>query len=200
MIQTSEHDPADVIAACLAPGEQLLWAGRPKQGFALRGWDIVNIPFSLIMVVAGTMLIFVEIRQPTDPMALPFLLVWTVSAYWIAFGRFFYDARKRSRTYYALTDSRVIVLSGNRSTNIRSMQLRTLKEITITKRADEAGTIEFDRPGFLSYRYRFESSRGMDMPWFSMDSVRSMAFEMISDVRRVYDLIVQAQHQAQQNP
>lgn len=185
-------DAAAIIADYIVPGEQLLWAGRPKQGFALRGWDVVHIPLGLLMAIVGTAITFVQIRNSTDSFAICFMLVWTVGAYWAAFGRFFNDARKRARTYYALTNFRVMVISANGSTHVRAMQLITLEKITFTKRSDGTGTIEFNRPSFKSFQYQFETSRGIDPPWFSHDSIRSMAFEMIADARHVHGLIVQA--------
>jgi hypothetical protein len=192
------NDPTVVITPHLSPGERLLWAGRPKQGFALRGWDILFVPMSLLMVIIGSVITVVEFRQLGGTGVLLFVVVWMIGSYWFAFGRFFYDARKRARTYYALSDARVIVVSGEASYDIRAIQLKVLREVTFTRRADDTGTLEFDRPGFLSYRGRFDSGRGMDWPWFSLDPLRSMAFEMIANPREVYDLIVRAQQHALQ--
>lgn len=187
---------AGIITSHLVPGEHILWVGQPKQGFALRGWDVVYVPFSLFMVIAGSTITVVELRRLSDPGLLLFVIFWTIGAYWLAFGRFFYDARKRACTYYALTNARVIAISGNSSYDVRAIQLNKLKEVTFTKRSDGTGTLEFDRPGFFSFRTRFDLERGMDVPWLSMDPLRSMAFEMITDAREVYNLILQTREAA----
>jgi hypothetical protein len=41
-------EPDDVIRAELQPAEQLLWAGRPRQGWRVRASDWVFIAFGLI--------------------------------------------------------------------------------------------------------------------------------------------------------
>src|SRR5436305_1981729 len=96
----------------LRGSERLLWSGAHPAGLRLQRADLVIVPFSLLW---GGFVFFWEctvLSQPNAPrfMALfgvPFVLV---GAY-IIFGRFFFDAFQRSRTAYALTDERIIIVS-----------------------------------------------------------------------------------------
>lgn len=188
-------DTAAVMTAHLAPGEQLLWAGRPKQGFALRGWDIVYWPLSLLMVVAGTYITVVEWRKPGDTGTLIFVLLWTAVAYYAAFGRFFMDRWQRSLTYYAVTDRRAIIATRENPTHIQSIDLRALKKVTYSRRSDNTGTLEFDRPSIFTIQGRYDTGRGMSYP--AMEYWLTPAFEMITDARQVRDLIEQTQQALQ---
>ena len=197
MTATLSSDAAAVMTAHLAPGELLLWAGRPKQGFALRGWDIVYWPLSLLMVVAGTYITVVEWRNPGNTGTLIFVLLWTAAVYYAAFGRFLMDRWQRSLTYYAVTDRRAIILTRETPAYIQSINLSTLKKVTYSRRGDDTGTLEFDRPSVFTFQGRLDTARGASFP--SMQSELTPAFEMIADAREVRDLIEQTQ-QALQTP
>ncbi len=47
------------------------------------------------------------------------------------FGRFFADAKTRAKTIYALTDQRVLIVSGLWRRSIRSLELPGLSEINL---------------------------------------------------------------------
>ncbi len=188
------RDASEIINAYLGPGERLLWAGRPKQGFALRGWDIVHWPLSLFACVAGTILTIHEWREPGNVGVLIFVILWTIATYYAAFGRFFVDRWQRSLTYYAVTDRRAIILTRAGPDHIQSVYLNILKEVTYTRRSDGTGTLEFDRPGYSTIQGRWDMWRGATFPWDNL----TPAFEMITGAREVRDLIVQAQQHASQ--
>jgi len=61
----------------------------------------------------------------------------------MVFGRFYSDAHTRSRTLYGVTNERIIIVSGLFSQQIKSLQLRTLTDVSLTQRRDGAGTINF---------------------------------------------------------
>ena len=69
----------------------------------------------------------------------PFVLI---GLYLIA-GRFFLDARNRSRTAYGVTDRRAVFITGLLSRNAKTLVLKTVVDLTLTERADGTGTIEF---------------------------------------------------------
>jgi hypothetical protein len=113
------QDADSVIREDLRRDERLLWSGQPPQGMRLRAADAFLIPFSIIwggfaifwetmVVVKGAPLFFMA-------WGIPFVIV----GLYLIFGRFWVDARQRVQTYYALTDSRVIIISGIFSRNTR---------------------------------------------------------------------------------
>jgi hypothetical protein len=125
----------------LESGEQLLWMGRPASGFRLRGEDAVLIPFSLLW---GGFAIFWEasVVQRGQPgwfalWGIPFVLM----GLHLIVGRFVLDAVRRARTLYAVSDRRVVVLSGLWTREVKSVWLRTLPEITV-REGRRLGTIE----------------------------------------------------------
>jgi len=106
------HDEAKTIfQPYFMPGEKVIWAGRPKQGFHFTLFDIFLVPFSLAFFAFALaweyVVLFVE-----DPewlfaiFGLPFLLVGFQMLAW----RFVTDKNRRARTHYALTDQRALVL------------------------------------------------------------------------------------------
>lgn len=195
MTPSPSPDAVDMMTSHLAPGERLLWAGQPKQGFALRGWDILHWPLSILMAVVGTFVTVIELREPSEPGAIVAALIMAFAGYYAAVVRFFVDRWQRSTIYYAVTDSRAIILTGESADDIQSVYLSTLKEVTYTHRGDDTGTLEFDRPSVFTIQGRYDTFRGAS--WPRLGYRLTPAFEMIADAREVRDLIVQARNAAQ---
>jgi hypothetical protein len=173
----------------LAPNEQLLWIGQPRGGIVLRASDAVMIPFSLMW---GGFAIFWEASVLTADA--PFLFkLWgipfVVFGLYLIFGRFVVEAKQRSKTYYGVTNERVIVVSGLFSRNVKSLDLRTLNEISLDEKSDGSGTITFGSPP-PTYQW-LGSTR---LPGWAQQSVP--AFEMIQNAKSVYETIRSAQRKA----
>jgi hypothetical protein len=104
---------------------------------------------------------------------------------YILIGRFFVDALMRARTEYAVTNRRAIIVSGFFSRNVKSIDLKTTSEISISERGDKSGTITFGATpfgGMRRYSWSFNPTSG------------TPAFEMIDDVRSVYRTIEQVRN------
>jgi hypothetical protein len=168
--------------------ERLLWKGRPRGGIRLRGPDAYLIPFSLFW---GGFAFFWEYsvlftapkKDAAGWVASLFGIPFVVIGLYLIVGRFFVDARMRAGTEYGLTNRRAIIVSGLFSRSIKSIDLKSMPEITLTEKADRSGTITFgSAPSYSRMQYN---------PWLSGSSAQP-AFEMIEDARNVYATIEQA--------
>lgn len=190
-----QDETSPIISTHLLPDERLLWAGRPKRGFLLRAEDIWLIPFSLVWSFIPISGLVSAISSGEGQMGIVNVLFLTMGFY-LLIGRFLVDIWLRSRTYYGLTNERALIVNGLISSEARSINLKTLSDLKLTQRGSGNGTIELGKPKFSFFGAR--STRAMPLP--GTGQYVTPAFEMITDVRRVYDLIIQAQHQAQHNP
>lgn len=116
---------------------------------------------------------------------IPFVLI---GLYLIA-GRFWFDARQRSRTVYGVTNERIVILSGIFSRQMKSLNLDTLVDVTLTERDNGTGTITFGptTPWYMGNVGGGWPGMGMNMP---------PTFESIPAARDVYDLIHDARRAA----
>lgn len=119
--KTSEEELERELRAHLEPGEELLWSGRPQTGILFRSCEPLVIFLSAWggLPWLAAIFLFVNLFRDVEWIAFflePALLVgmFYILVGWpyLSVGRFFYDARKRGRTLYAVTDRRLIILSG----------------------------------------------------------------------------------------
>lgn len=115
---------------------------------------------------------------------IPFILV---GLYFVA-GRFFVDVIARTRTFYGVTNDRIIIIGGLFSRQTKSLQLRTLSDISLVERTDGGGTILFGP------QYPF--ARRFPAGWPGASQYAPPAFEMIERAKDTYELIRQAQKSA----
>ena len=165
-------------------GERQLWSGVPRQGLVLRATDAFLIPFSLLWAGFAVFWEAAVIRDGAPFFfrlwGIPFVLV----GLYITIGRFFLDARRRANTSYAVTSERVLIKSGVLSTQLKSLSLQNLSDVTLHSRPNGSGTITFgpSMPGAAMMR-------GMAWPGVPQPPM----FEEIADAKRVYDIVRDAQ-------
>jgi len=163
--------PADILQS-LSRDERLLWSGVPKQGLMFRAGDAFLIPFSLLWC---GFVIFWEWTAVTAN-APVFMKLWGIpfvlAGLYITVGRFIYDMLLRARTDYAVTSERIIISSRLGSRRIKSIDLGTLPEITLTMTTATEGTLTFGSN--VPYMY-----------WSQQTAYRPPAFEGIPDAARV---------------
>lgn len=175
------------LRAQLASKEKLLWTVQPRRGLRLRPTDALFIRFSLLWCGLA---IYWEVSVLKEG-APAFFALWGIPfvgvGIYVVLGRFFVDAASRARTYYALTDERVIIIiSGLVNRQTKSLPLRTLSDVTLTERADGSGTITL---GLSTGMYGWFAGSG----WPGTGRYQPPAFDMIEDARRVYGLRREAQ-------
>ena len=179
--------PQELIRRALSPGEQVLWTGNPVQGMRLRPSDWVMIPFSLMWC---GFVVFWNVGVWNDHAPL-FARAWGLPflAFGIYFlvGRFVVDAISRSRTVYALTDQRVLIVRNLFSQKTTSLSLASLPQINLTERSNGYGDILF---GYQSSTWD---------PRMNPGSQPSLMWEGIPGVRLVNEQLLSAQKRAQKS-
>ncbi|MHA3770563.1 PH domain-containing protein [Verrucomicrobiota bacterium sgz303538] len=186
------HTPETYLLPHLDPGERLLWSGQPRGGIRLRAQDVFLIPFSLFW---GGFAIFWEVMALTATSKAPgpvgivfplFGLPFVVMGLYLIFGRFLVDARIRAKTFYGVTNERIIIISGLFSQQIKSLQLRTLTDVSLTQRGEGSGSITFGPTHFMNGFFPAGS-------WPGTARYAPPSFDLIDGAKEVYDVIRSAQ-------
>jgi hypothetical protein len=181
------NDAATVIGEQLVPDENLLWSGQPKGGVRFRPSDLFLVPASLMW---GGFAFFWETMVLTTDAPI-FLKLWGVPFVLVGIhliaGRFFWDAHRRARTFYGVTDRRIVIVRTGLGARVQSLQMRTLADVTLTASRDGTGTITFG-----------PTPAGA---WFAGTGwpgahVQVPQFEWVEEAKATYDLIGEAQRQA----
>jgi hypothetical protein len=134
----------------LAPGETLLWTGKPNPRVIFHASDWYVIPFSLLW---GGFAIFWEAGVsgigPWAGKGSPwsFGMLWgipfVVMGQYMIWGRFLYTAWKKGRVLYALATQRVVVLVRPPQAKVISRYLENVPGIEKEVRSDGIGTLKF---------------------------------------------------------
>jgi hypothetical protein len=115
---------------------------------------------------------------------IPFILV---GAY-IIVRRFFVDALVRNRTYYGITNDRVIIITEFPTQKVKSLNLATLSDITFSTRSDQSGSISFGAQHPMAAAFG-------GMNWPGMGAYQGSQFDMIENAKSVYDTLQRAKRQ-----
>lgn len=183
--------PGSEINSELRDTEGLLWAGKPRQGIVFRSFDAVLIPFGVMwtgLTVFGVLR--TVIAGLMSGRSLLFAL-WSVPFLFVGFhlmlGRFIMDAKRRQRTFYAVTNQRVIIISGLLSRQVKSLTLRTVGDLSLSEKRDKSGTIVFGSGYPMCWTWLWQA-----FPLWGGAGHPPPAFEMIEDARDVYELLIQS--------
>lgn len=170
----------DALSSAVEPGERLVWVGRPVQGLRLTSIDWLAIPASLVW---GGFALFWEVSAIVNGAPL-FFQLWGVPfvavGVYLILGRFFFDAYRRARTFYGLTDTRALIVVTGATRELVALDLAGQKHIELEETASGFGTI------------RFGAARRRAPP--------PPTFEAIPDVRAVHARIRDGQRAASERP
>lgn len=168
----------------------MLWSGEPKRGIVFRPEDTYLIPMGLAGVAFGIYWMR-QVMTIGAPGFFPvFGVITLMSTTYIAVGRFFYDAWRRARTAYGLTNDRVIIATSGLNAKVQSLNLQALPQIILTERPDGSGTIAF----------------GIEPPsrnrsWGQLTGIPSVpSFELIPSAKQVYNAVRDARQRLIDRP
>jgi hypothetical protein len=190
MPQTSQDSMA-MIQPELTSGESIVWAGQPNTGVIFHKEDLFLTPFSLLW---GGFAIFWEAGVSGFWGAgnrsggtwsfgilwgIPFVLI----GQYLIWGRSFYAAWLKRRTYYAVTNRRVIVVQNGWKRQMASAYIDTLPTLIKEGGSNGIGILRFAQAQAVS-----SGSRGWGA-WNGLSVGSVPTFLDIEDVDSVYRLV-----------
>jgi hypothetical protein len=171
----------------LVSGEKLLWVGRPDPAKRFSRSDRWAIPFSLLWggfaiawetaVIAGGGGFFALWGIPFVALGLHMMV-----------GRFFYRARQKRRTWFAVTNKRVLKLERRkRGDTVDALFLDAIPVVNRDVGDDGSGAVVFGSGS----RWQAEAANS-GMPAFFMNNLPvPLAFYDIPDAAHVAELVTQ---------
>jgi hypothetical protein len=183
----------------LLAGETFLWTGKPNPRVVFHSDDWYLIPFSLLW---GGFAIFWEAGvlgywgsgakngTPSSFMALwgiPFIVI----GQYVIWGRFLHDAWLKKRTYYAVTNRRVLVMQDGWKQKTIWTYISSIP--TVEREGLATGTLWFG-PKSPVWGGRGQQTRGMSR--FSIGAVP--VFADIDDLDSVYRMVLNLRESADQ--
>lgn len=133
----------------MLPGESVLWKGHPEKGRLFTGTDFFVIPFSVFWLGFA---LFWELAAIDS--GIPFMMLWglpfiSIGVY-LLFGRFIHKAYLRTRTFYVITNKKLIIKRGKRLTMYTA---KDLPPATLQIHSDGNGTISFSETTYRRGRH-----------------------------------------------
>jgi hypothetical protein len=145
------------------------------------------IPFSLMW---GGFAVFWE-ASVISSNAPAFFVLWGVPfvlvGVYLIIGRFFAEAKQRARTFYAVTNERILIVSGLFTRKVKSLNLRTLSDLSLSEGKGNRGSISFG--GGSPFASMFGGFSG----WPGMEAHLGPRFDLIENAKAVYETIRKTQ-------
>jgi hypothetical protein len=138
---------SEAWAKYLDPDEKVIWEGAPsRQLFLFRSSDAVLIPFAafwaLIALVIGA-----QGLASGSLFHAVFQLIFPIVGLYLLIGRFFWEAYKRRRTVYALTNKRAFNASRALGRSMRDMALTP--SVEMSWKGNAKGSLTFEPKAYL---------------------------------------------------
>jgi hypothetical protein len=182
----------------LMKGEKLRWTGQPDPSAIFTAGDIFLVPFSLVwggfaLVWEGGVTGLIELgnKHPQNTPPLPFALFGIpfvcIGLYFI-FGRFLYKIWIKKRTWYAVTDKRIIIITDGFRQVVQSADIKSLGVVDKRLSGDRGslifGNVPFMMGAYLNSGMDFFGGRGLAgiMAFFDIPGAKEVD-EMIRDIR-----------------
>ena len=167
----------------LTKEEKILWVGQPDPSVLFTKADFFLVPLSIFMLAFSLFWFSIVAFSNAPKFFLVIgLFVLLISLYYFV-GRFIYKYYTRKRTYYALTNKRVLIRTGN---SVQQLFIDSIATITLKLKEDGSGTIQFSHVPLSHGMY---VNTGLEIFLFGKEKSYP-AFYDIPDAKRVYELIL----------
>jgi hypothetical protein len=176
----------------LSKSEYIIWFGKPETTIYFTHSDFILIPFSLLF---GIPAILWEIQtfnmiQKNGLADFYYGIPFLIMGLYLLFGRFIFKKWKKKRTYYAITNKRIIIMTNIWGTHFNNMVISSILKISKKINSIGVGTLVFkEHSSILGLLFRFHISvnnTGLDiLPFYSSE----IGFYDIQNAEKVYNLI-----------
>lgn len=161
--------------AMLAPGEYILWHGKPAvKGGLLNRSDFFMIPFSIVWAGFAVFSFAGIITGNRRPIEMLFCGLFLLAAFYITIGRFIIAAIRLHNTEYAIT-SRQVLICTNRG--VEALSRATLPAPRLELRKNGRGTIWFGQRAQYAANGRVVSAAD------------AVGLRNIADVQKVWQIL-----------
>ncbi len=180
----------------LLDGEEILWLGQPDVKKVFSKADIFLIPFSLLLVG----FVWVAIRlshdiNPGDDRLYKFVsLLCAPAGLYMILGRFLFKAWLKRKSYYAVTNKRIFILTTIFRRNLQTLQFNALPAISESVNAAGFGTVRFDSAAGFNVLFL---NTGMEFLGGYNYLAVPPAFYDIPDAHHVFQLVSNLQNKAE---
>ena len=185
----------------LVDGEEIRWTGRPDPSVNFDRRDLTLIPFSIawagfaIFATAGFVKGYIEAAgsggQEGSFLFLALAAMFSLLGLYLLVGRFFNKRWNKLRTYYALTNLRVLILETGTTSPLSGVPWDKVPAIGKTQGFVGTGTVTF-----AQVRWWKTDTGNTGLEFFTLLPSRKVtAFYDIAEVDRVYDLANELGHQ-----
>jgi hypothetical protein len=151
--RTAAGKPVVDLDAMLAPGEVVLWRGKPeRQAFVFRTWPL-SVFGAVLVTAAGAYIAVVLTTEAEDWLAwlaLPFML----AALYMLAGHFLVTRREWENTEYLVSERQVLIRHGIWEPHITMYSLSGLPHTVVEMRGRDVGNVLFqprDGQGYGPY-------------------------------------------------
>ena len=184
-----ENNFDDILSAT----ETIIWQDQPRQD-ALEGFDMAYLGFCLMWVLVGTYL-FLSGLFNTDSFKMIGGGVLVLIGFILMFGRLVLKNYQYKRTFYLITDRRVIIVMRLRLKKVLSIDLTKINNYDEFVHRNGTGTIDFDvNADDLTDAFHAYRSDGSELN--SINIFTSTCLRNVADPDLVYQTFINAINEA----
>jgi hypothetical protein len=172
----------------LLKDEEILWIGKPETKFILYKVDVVLALSGLLCVGCGLLILngFITsedlFRTSRDMFfSLVGCLFFSLGGLYLIFGRYYNNNYEKKRTFYAVTNQRVLIITYIYTKNVIAKFINQIPALIKNVRKDGVGTIQFDN---YQYIRDGEDIKIIDVPTFHDIKDVDTVYKLINDLRR----------------
>lgn len=130
----------ELVVHQLRAGERVLWAGRPSSARLVRIVDLPALGFGALWTTIVLTAMLAATRAESPLMVKVFFFVFLLIGVSTAFGGIVSRGIRLRRTVYAVTDQRLLTLTGE---TLQANDVRHITETRVTVRPDGSGDLFF---------------------------------------------------------